>query len=308
MNKYPMVDFYGESRSDTVLDSTVGTTVEILERIFDALTANYGVTITARSIEGLNGEVLQRWVNGFKKTHAVTSVNLYICILNPFLRWAHTMTYGDGVPYLKAELGGVLKTMKLPDPDKIPEWERPKSKYYTEEEVSTLMDVKYSHNKVRDKAIIALFLGSGIRVSELCSLTLGSILDRQRGTIYLRRKGGVWKETEVADFAYAYIDEYLKTRDLSDHSAPLFLTREGLPCNRKQIYKSLSHIQKRMDVATGPHALRHTFVSAAEKAGGGAVARDLANHKSMTITNRYDHSNREQRIAAVNSLPWAISR
>ena len=195
--------------------------------------------------------------------------------------------------------------MKLPNPDMIPEWERPKSKYYSDAEIEELMNVPGSRNKVRDRAIVALFLATGIRVSELCSLTIGSILDRPHGSIYVCRKGGAWKETEVAEFAYKPIAEYLATRNCSDHSAPLFLTRDGLPCNRLQIYRSLSHIQKRLDIATGPHALRHTFVSAAEKAGGGAVARDLANHKSLVITNRYDHSNREERLAAVNALPWA---
>ena len=303
-----MVEFYMESRADEVLPSSVGTCGEILTRIFDMLTTSYDVKITARSIEGLSGEVLQRWVNAFKKGHAVSTVNLYICMLNPFLRWAHVMTYGDGIPYLRQDLGNILHTLKLPNPDKMPEWERPKSKYYSNDQVEELMRVQGSHNKVRDRAIIALFLASGIRVSELCSLTLASVLDRPRGTLYLRRKGGAWKETEVADFAYSYIDSYLRTRDCSDHSAPLFVTRDGLPCNRNQVYKFLSHIQKRMDVATGPHALRHTFVSAAEKTGGGAVARDLANHKSFAITNRYDHSNREERMAAVNSLPWATAR
>lgn len=307
MSKYAMIDFYGESRSEDVLPSTIGTSKEILTRTFDMLAA-YGVTMTDRKIDGLNGEVLQRWVNAFKAGHAVTTVNLYVCILNPFLRWAHTMTWGDGIPYLKADLSGVLHTLKLPNPDKIPEWERPKEKYYSEDQVTEMLRCSGSHNKTRDRAIIALFLAAGLRVSELCSLTVGSIVDRPRGTIYLRRKGGAWKETEVADFAYGYIEDYLKDRDLSDKSAPLFLTREGLPCNRVQIYKCLSHIQKRMDVATGPHALRHTFVSAAEKAGGGAVARDLANHKSLAITNRYDHSSREERLAAVNSLPWASAR
>ena len=305
MSKYAMVDFYGESRTD-VMNSTIAVGTEILERIFDMLTGSYGVEITERNISGLNGEVLQRWMNSFRKGHAPTTVNLYVSMLNPFLRWAHTMTWGDGIPYLAADLANVLHTMKLPDPDKIPEWERPKTKYYTNDQVEELLRCDRSHNKVRDRAIIALFLSSGLRVSELCSLTLGSVLDRPRGTLYVCRKGGAWKETEVAEFAYTYIDEYLRTRDCSDHSAPLFLTCEGLPCNRHQVYKFLSHIQKRMDVATGPHALRHTFVSAAEKTGGGAVARDLANHKSMTITNRYDHSNREERMAAVNSLPWAV--
>lgn len=305
-NSYEMIRFYGESRSAKVLESSINQCEKILTRIFDTLTAEYGVRMEARAIHGLNGEVLQRWMNAFVKDHAPATVNLHVCALNPFLRWAHTMTSGDdAVPYLKADLSNVLHTVRLPDPDRIPEWERPKSKYYSNAEVQELLKVKRSHNPDRDRAIIALFLASGIRVAELCSLTIGSILDRPRGTIYLRRKGGYWKETEVADFAYDYIMKYLATRDCSDHSAPLFVTQAGLPCNPAQVYKSLSHIQKRLDIATGPHALRHTFVSAAEKAGGGAVARDLANHKSLVITNRYDHSNREERLAAVNALPWA---
>lgn len=307
MSKYAMIDFYVESRDD-LLPSSAERAADVLTRIFDTLTTEYGVQMSDRLIDGLNGEVLQRWLIAFKKTHAPATVNLNVCMLNPFLKWAHTMTWGDDVRYLKADLSGVIRTMKLPDPDKIPEWERPKSKYYNNEEIEAIMQVKGSHNKVRDRAVIALFLASGIRVSELCSLTIGSVVDRPHGTLYLRRKGGAWKETEVADYAYGYIDAYLATRDCSDHSAPLFVTREGLPCNPNQVYKALAHVQKKLDVATGPHALRHTFVSAAEKVGGGAVARDLANHKSMSVTNRYDHSNREERLAAVNALPWASGR
>lgn len=309
MKSFEMIDFYCESRADEVMERTVETGRDVLTRVFMALTGEYGVKMDARSITGLNGEVLQRWMNAFKKDHKPATINLYVAMLNPFLRWAHTMTWGDDdTPYLKAELSGVLHNVKLPNPDKIPEWERPKTKYYTDAQVKALMDVPGSRNKVRDQAIIALFLASGIRVSELCSLTIGSILDRPRGTIYLCRKGGSWKETEVADFCYAYIDRYLATRDCSDHSAPLFLTRSGRPCSPNQVWLFMSKIQRKLDVATGPHALRHTFVSAAEKAGGGAVARDLANHKTLAITNRYDHSNRDERLAAVNSLPWATAR
>ena len=308
MKTYEMINFYCESRSDDVLEKTVETGRDVLSRAFTML-EEYGVRMEPRSISGLNGEVLQRWMNAFKRTHAPATVNLYVSMLNPFFRWAHIMTWGeDNTPYLKADVSNVLHHVKLPDRDKIPEWERPKSKYYTDEQVHSLMMVKGSHNPLRDRAIIALFLASGIRVSELCSLTIGSILDRPRGTIYLRRKGGAWKETEVADFAYDYIDRYLDTRDCSDHGAPLFLTSKGLPCSPNQIWHSLSKVQKRLDIATGPHALRHTFISAAEKAGGGAVARDLANHKTLAITNRYDHSNREERLAAVNSLPWATAK
>ena len=44
-------------------------------------------------------------------------------------------------------------------------------------------------NKLRDRAICALILESGMRVSELCALTIGDVLDGERGKIYCRRKG-----------------------------------------------------------------------------------------------------------------------
>ena len=56
----------------------------------------------------------------------------------------------------------------------------------------------------------------------------------------------------------------------------------------------------------GCHAFRHTFVSAVEKKGGSAVARDLANHKSLVITNRYDHSTAGQRRQAVDALNYGL--
>lgn len=305
MSKYSMVDFYVESR-DGITEATALQITDVLTRAFDQM-KDFGVTMTERKIDGLNGETLQRWVNRLKKDRKPATVNNYICILNPFLRWAHTMTYGKGIRYIDEDISGVIKTMKLPSPDSIPEEERPKDKYYTEDEINELLQIPRNDTvlKKRDRAIIALFLASGLRVSELCSLTIGSIYDREHGTVYVRRKGGAWKTTEVAEFAYAYIDTYIRTRpDAHDHSAPLFVTVQGLPCNRKQIYKSLSTKQRKLDIATGAHAMRHTFISEVEKLGGSAVARDLANHKSLVVTNRYDHSTAEQRRDTVNALKW----
>lgn len=306
MCKYAMLKFYEESRYGMVSDSTAAQTTDKLEHIFDTMSREFGVKMEDRQISGLNGEILQRWMNLMKRDHKETSINNYVVLLNPFLRWAHTMTSGDdNIPYIKHDLSGVLHTLRLPDPEKIPEEERPKTKYYTKEEIAELMKCKGSHNKVRDRAAIALLLSSGLRVSELCSLTIGSIIDHPRGSVYVKRKGGAWKETEVGEFAYPYLEAYLKTRkDIEDHDRPLFVTQDGLPCNRVQMYKSMRHLQDKEDVATGVHAFRHTFVSEVEKIGGGAVARDLANHKSVTITNRYEHTTRDQRKTAVNALDW----
>ena len=306
MCMYPMIDFYVESISDGKQERTLAHHTEYLVRIFNGM-EEFGVRLGEESIEGLNGASVQRWFNAFKKDKKPSTVNNYVVTLNPFFRWAHTI-YPE-IP----DVSNVLHCLKLPDYDKIPEEERPKDKYYSDEEIEDLLRIPPKKNdspqKKRDRAIIAMFLASGLRASELCSLKIGDVQKKDRGSVYVRRKGGAWKNVEVAEFAYGYIDTYLATRkDRNDPEAPLFMTSHGLPCSPVQLYKAMRTKQRKIGAdethAVGCHTFRHTFVSAVEKIGGGAVARDLANHKSLTITNRYDHSTAEQRREAVNALRW----
>lgn len=304
MCMYPMIDFYCESIN--VASSSVAHHTDILSRAFRQM-AEFGVTLKEESIDGLSGAALQRWLNAFKKGHKPSTVNNYVVTINPFLRWAHTI-YPDGV----GDFSGVLKTMRLPSYEQLADEEKPKEKYYSNEQIAELLAVPKpyldSPLKKRDRAIIAMFVGTGLRVSELCQLTIGSVLDYKHGYVHVRRKGGAYKDVDVADFAYEYIATYLDTRsDVDDHSRPLFVTIHGEPVNPNQIYQSLRTKQKKMPgMQFGSHAFRHTFVSSVEKIGGGAVARDLANHKSLAITNRYDHSTAEQRHDAVNALNYGL--
>ena len=70
------------------------------------------------------------------------------------------------------------------------------------------------------------------------------------------------------------------------------------------VLKRILQQLKQLGLVTGPHCLRHTFISEVEKRNGAGVARDCANHSSLRITNRYDHSHPEQLSKAVNTLPW----
>ena len=305
MCMYPMIDFYCESIAGDALESTVAHHMDMLERIFRQM-EEFGVTMEEEAIPGLSGASLQRWLNRLKQDRKPATVNTYVVTLNPFLRWAHSI-YPDTI----ADFSGVLHCMRLPDPDKLPVEERPKDKYYTDEDIRRLLAIpkRDSDQKKRDRAIIALFLASGLRVSELCSLNIGDIDGHERGSVYVRRKGGAWKDVNVADFAYKYIETYLRTRkDRKDKDAPLFLTSHGCRCTGPQVYGVMKTKQDKAGIsderARGCHVYRHTFISEVEKIGGGAVARDLANHKSLVITNRYDHSTAEQRRSAVNALKW----
>lgn len=291
------------------MPTTADQVIEKISRFLSAFQREYGVVFDGEIITGLTPRILHRWydqmtVSGLK----MTTKNNYVNLLNPFLMWAVENEYLVCTPGSR-EIYNVLKVNRLPKEDEVPESER-KQKFLTVDQVRLLMNGVGSRNKRRDSAILALFFASGLRVSELCGLTIGSVLSQERGTIYLRRKGGSWKHTEVADFCYKYIEAYLteeksKGRDITDMSAPLFLTERGTPCSRQQLWEVISNKEKRLGLPTGVHILRHTTISNAEKKGGAGVARDIANHATISMTNKYDHTTHAERSEALNRLDWA---
>lgn len=301
-NRYNMVTFYCESRRMEVGESTLHQTVERLNTVFDDLTENYGVFVGEDRIENLNGQILQRWWNKFTVGKKHSTVNNYVSFLNPFLRWAFN------IGYLLVDVSHVLHTVRIPTLDTIPEWERPAEKYLTHRDATVLLDnMVVGDYAERNRAIVALFLFSGMRVSELCSLTIGSVSRYEKGLIYCKRKGGRWSYVDVGLPFYDYLEEYLKTRtDVMTDSSPLFLSKRGGHLARQSVYEAIAPVQRALGLATGPHALRHTYISEMEKIGGPAIARDLANHKSFRITNRYDHSTAKQRREALANLNWNV--
>jgi len=301
MCMYPMIDFYVESCQ--IAESSAGHHVDILQRVFRQM-ADFGVTLKEESIDGLTGASVQRWFNAYRKDKKPATINNVVVTLNPFFRWAHTI-YPE-IP----DMSNVLHTVRLPSYEQIPDDEKPKDKYYSDEEIARLLAIPKHDSplKKRDRAVIAMFVGTGLRVSELCQLTVGSIRNYKHGYVRVRRKGGAIKDVDVAEFVYGYVETYLKTRNNPKDDEPLFMTTHGVPCNRNQLYNSMKNRQDKAglseNLGRGNHVFRHTFTSAVEKIGGAAVARDLANHKSLAITNRYDHSTAEQRHDAVNALRW----
>jgi integrase/recombinase XerD len=299
---YEIIRFYVEAdiANKDIQPTTAAHKTEVLERVFQTLVSEYGVSVYDDRIEGLTPPVLQRWFINASKNWKPATCNSYVNTLNPFFRWAAQMEY------MKKDLSGILKDKRIPHPDELPENERPKNKYYTHEQVHDLLWGHRGRNIVRDRAMIGMLLYCGLRVSELCSLTIGQVMDVPRGSMRIKRKGGAWCDVEVADEVYPLLEAYLKTRkDTDDRSRPLFMTSRGVPCNRKQVYKALAFKQEALDLATGPHALRHTAISEISNTYGSAIARDFANHKSLVVTNRYSHTSKEQRHVAVNALPWA---
>ena len=301
---YDIVRFYAESRvaARKILPTTAPQIVERLERMLDSLAQDFGVSVQKEKILGVTPIILQQWYNAGSKRWKPATLNNYVSILRPFLHWAYSMQALEG------DYSGVIHTVPLPDEDKLPPAERPKSKYYSHDQVEALLNSTHGHNQVRDRAMMALILFSSLRVSEMCSLTVGqyeqSKQNRDAGIPSVRRKGGSVVDVAIGDRAYELIDAYLATRKDLRSEDPLFITTHGNPCTRVQVYKALSGKQKELQLATGPHAMRHTCLSELEKTASPSIVRDAANHHSFQMTSHYAHTTVQQRRDALNRLPW----
>lgn len=304
---YALVDDYVDFMAKGKSECTNKQRTEVLNRFLRILEEEHGVKITDEHIEGLNTRVLTDFYRAMSKKSKMATLNYYVCMINPFLRWAYDYTDRQGNPCLvgaKKEVTHFLKTGTLEKPEEIPEWEK-KDKYLTHDQAVELLNSCEGRNRKRDRAVIALLLYSGLRISELCSLQIRDIKSWENGELYCRRKGGAYKTVYYGTKANVYLKEYLASRtDRKNPEAPLFTTSHGEPCSRVQLYKALRNKQRPLGLATGPHALRHTFISEAEKLGSASIARDLANQHSLRITNRYDHTTRDQLTATVDRMEW----
>lgn len=300
---YPITSQYVLIRHVQVSDATARQSGDKIDRILRDLSENFGVSIHDfcgdRCIEGLTPDVLNRWYISFAQGRKMSTVNCYVCMLNGFLEWAQKSGYLESSRQLK----GILKAGRIPSIKSLPKSQRPKDKYASHEQIQQLLNYE-GRNNLRDRAIIMLILSSGLRIEELCSLTVGDIRNSPVGEVEVKRKGGEYETVYISPAFYDYLSPYLETRGPLEDEDPLFMTTHGNPISPKQVYKALSKKQKDLDMATGPHALRHTFISETEKIGGVGVARDLANHKSIRVTNRYDHTNEQQRKTTVGQLNW----
>ncbi|MBK7858635.1 MAG: tyrosine recombinase XerC [Archangiaceae bacterium] len=152
---------------------------------------------------------------------------------------------------------------------------------------------------LRDRAMLELAYGCGLRVSELCGLDLTSI-DRSAGVVRVLGKGNKERLVPVNAMALDAVDAYLTRRpELAKALEPtaLFLNFRG---GRLTPRSTERHLGKHA-VAAGlprhitPHQLRHSF--ATHLLAGGADIRsiqELLGHASLSTTQRYTAVSFEQ--------------
>jgi integrase/recombinase XerD len=151
---------------------------------------------------------------------------------------------------------------------------------------------------LRDRAMLEVLYGAGLRVSELVSLPLGAV-DRRAGLLRVIGKGRKERLVPLGTPALEALDTYLDeerpvlARAGARRSDAVFLTRRGRVMTRQNFFVRIRRLalQAGMPAArVSPHVLRHAF--ATDLLDGGADLRavqSMLGHADLSTTQIYTH-------------------
>jgi integrase/recombinase XerD len=156
---------------------------------------------------------------------------------------------------------------------------------------------------LRDRSMLEVLYGSGLRVSELVGLLMGSI-DRRSGVIRVLGKGRKERIVPLGAPALEVLDLYLEVARpvLAKRSAPdcdvVYLTRRGRGMTRQNFFLRIREIARIAGIGSdrvSPHVLRHAF--ATDLLEGGADLRavqTMLGHADLATTEIYTHVSRSR--------------
>lgn len=150
-----------------------------------------------------------------------------------------------------------------------------------------------SWNGIRDRAILEVLYGSGLRVSELCGLHISEVY-LEEGFMRIIGKGDKERIVPVGGAETEALSEWLSVRPdaASGFDDVLFLNRFGRPLSRVSVFNMI----KRQAVLAGirkeisPHTFRHSFATHLIENGADLrVVQEMLGHESILTTELYTH-------------------
>lgn len=164
-----------------------------------------------------------------------------------------------------------------------------------------------TNQNLRNLAVIAALLGSGLRVSELLSLSVNQY--DGKGFVKVLQKGNhVRKFVPLRKDAREVLDKWVASIDGAE--GPLFPTRTGKPMSRVDFYDVLQRVAalasarlpKDQKIHVTPHVLRHTFLRKLAESKGVQYAKEASGHRSDKYIWRYVKPDEQTLAQAIDDL------
>lgn len=174
------------------------------------------------------------------------------------------------------------------------------------DEVLELLEAPPRHTILgcRDRAILEVLYGTGIRVGELVASNMAAV-DMEEGYLRVFGKGSKERIVPVGTFALQAIVHYLhKSRFLlaarakeNNKSPALFLNRFGQRLSDRSVRRLFKKYAQKVGASfnLSPHVLRHSFATHLLNAGADLRAvQEILGHTSVSTTQLYTHITKEE--------------
>lgn len=206
------------------------------------------------------------------------SLALRLSALRSFLDWL----VGQGV--LQANPAKGVTTPKNP---------RHLPKNLDVDEVNRLLDINMNDPlAVRDRTMLEVMYGAGLRLSELVGLDRGN-LDLDSGEVRVLGKGSKERKVPLGRTAVEWLHHWLPMRELYDpDDEAVFVSSKGSRISMRNVQKRFAEWGVRQGVTSHvhPHRLRHSFAThMLESSGDLRAVQELLGHANLSTTQIYTH-------------------
>lgn len=238
-------------------------------------------TLDAVDLQGFLGERLEK---GYK----ATSTARMLSAIRKLFQYLYREKYRVDDP------SAVLSSPKLPS--RLP-------KYLTEQQVSDLLntpDVEVPL-ELRDKAMLELLYATGLRVTELVSLTIEN-MSVQQGVVRVIGKGNKERIVPMGEEAAYWVRQFMlygRPVLLNGQSSDVvFPSQRAQQMTRQTFWHRVKHYAILADIdanALSPHVLRHAFATHLVNHGADLrVVQMLLGHTDLSTTQIYTHVAKER--------------
>lgn len=150
----------------------------------------------------------------------------------------------------------------------------------------------------RDRAMMEVLYGCGLRVSELIGLEISKIY-AEEGYLVVRGKGSKERMVPMSEAAVSALEDYFEDRSMLDVKPgcenTVFLNRRGRKLTRERIFQIVKSLAEDAGIRKNisPHTLRHSFATHLLEGGANLRAiQQMLGHETIATTQIYIHLDR----------------
>ncbi len=175
-----------------------------------------------------------------------------------------------------------------------PRKKRPLPKNLDVDEVNQLLEVNEDDPlAIRDRAMMELMYGAGLRLAELVSVDVRDVQLRS-GELRVIGKGDKERKVPFSGMATEWVGKWLRVRgDLAAPGEPaLFVSKLGIRISHRSVQKRMAEWGQKQSVAShiSPHKLRHSFAThMLESSNNLRAVQELLGHENISTTQIYTH-------------------